>query len=232
MIAFDRPWQIVGLIALVVLIRVIVPRLSVLKANLRASILEFDDSLLIALLIVFCVVRPFVLQAFYIPSGSMLPTLHEGDRILVLKFWYRLTPPQPRDIVVFRAPKAALFANPALNPDVNEQKDFIKRLQGTPGDRLRVRDSALYRNGQRQTEPYLQSPPAYVWPEDPDQEVVVPPRNYVVMGDNRNNSNDSTKWRLPAKGGNLIDCPWVPEEGVLGKAWLIFWPLDRIRLLN
>ncbi len=81
MIAFDRPWQIVGLIALVVIVRVIIPRLSVLRSNLRASILEFDDSLLIALLIVFCVVRPFVLQAFYIPSGSMLPTLHEGDRI-------------------------------------------------------------------------------------------------------------------------------------------------------
>jgi signal peptidase I len=232
LIAFDRPWQIVGLIALVVLIRVIVPRLSVIRSQWRSSLLEFDDSLLIALLIVFCVVRPFVLQAFYIPSGSMLPTLHQGDRILVLKFWYRLSEPRPRDIVVFRAPRAALFGNPAQNPDVNAQKDFIKRLQGTPGDRLRVRDGALYRNGQRQQEPYLESPPAYVWPEDPDTEVVVPPGCYVVMGDNRNNSNDSTKWKLPTVGGEFTDSPWVPEEGLLGKAWLIFWPLDRIRLLN
>ena len=215
-IAFDRPWQIVGLLLLVVLIRIIAPRLPGLKPNHRASLLEFDDSLLIALLIVFCVVRPFVLQAFYIPSGSMLPTLEQGDRILVLKFWYRATPPRPGDIVVFRAPKAALYGNPLLNPDVNEQKDFIKRLQGTPGDHLRVKDAALWRNGRRINEPYIESPPAYVWPEDSDHDVVVPPGCYVVMGDNRNNSNDSRVWGM------------LDRNRVQGKAMFIFWPFGRI----
>jgi signal peptidase I len=230
-VAFDRPWQIVGLIALVVVLRVIIPRVPALS-RARNSLIEFDDSLLIALLVVFCVARPFVLQAFFIPSGSMLPTLHERDRILVLKFWYRLTPPQPGDIVVFRAPQSAYWANPTQNPELEEQKDFIKRLVGVPGSRLHVRNFALYRDGERLEEPYIQSDPAYTWPLDPDHDLVVPPEQHVVMGDNRNRSNDSTKWWLPTTGGSKAAAPFVPREAILGKAWLIFWPINRIRILH
>jgi signal peptidase I len=230
-VAFDRPWQIVGLIALVVVLRVIIPRVPALN-RVRNSLIEFDDSLLIALLVVFCVVRPFVLQAFFIPSGSMLPTLHERDRILVLKFWYRLTPPKPGDIVVFRAPQSAYWANPSQNPELEEQKDFIKRLTGVPENRLHVKNFALYRDGERVEEPYIQSDPAYTWPLDPDHDLVVPPEQHVVMGDNRNRSNDSTKWWLPTKGGSKAAAPFVPREAILGKAWLIFWPINRIRILH
>ncbi|MGQ9730537.1 MAG: signal peptidase I [Candidatus Zipacnadales bacterium] len=228
--AFDRPWQIVGLIGLAVILRLVIPRLPG-EGRWRASLLEFDDSLLIALLVVFCVVRPFVLQTFYIPSGSMLPTLQEQDRIIVLKCWYRFMDPQPGDIVVFRAPKSAYYSNPGENPDLNVPKDFIKRLVGVPGNRLRVEDTVLYRDGQPQSEPFIKWPRALDWPDAGD--LIVPPNCFVLMGDNRNNSNDSTRWCLPVKGtASTINAPFVSREMLQGKAWLIFWPVNRIRILR
>jgi signal peptidase I len=230
-VAFDRPWQIVGLIVLAVVLRLVIPRVPGL-GRWRGSVLEFDDSLLIAILVVFCVVRPYVIQTFYIPSGSMLPTLQEQDRIIVLKFWYHFKEPRAGDIVVFRAPKAAYYSNPSENPDLNEPKDFIKRLVGTPGDRLRVSDSLLYRNGQPQDESYIEWPPALPWPRDGHSEVTLPPDQFVVMGDNRNNSNDGTRWELPTFGPSRVNAPYVARERLLGKAWLIFWPVNRIRILH
>jgi signal peptidase I len=230
-VAFDRPWQIVGLTVLAVVLRLAFQRLPQ-SSRWRATLLEFDDSVLVAVLLVFCVVRPFVLQTFYIPSGSMLPTLQEKDRIVVLKCWYRFQPPKAGDIVVFRAPKSAYYGNPRENPDLNVPKDFIKRLVGTPGDRLRVQDATLYRNGQPQQEPYIDWPPVMPWPGRGDHELVVPPGQYVVMGDNRNHSNDSTRWELPTRGPDRIQAPFLSREMLLGKAWFIFWPLNRIRLLH
>jgi signal peptidase I len=230
-IAFDQSWQVVGLIGLVVVLRVLIPRIPT-QSRLRASLLELDDSLLIAILVVFCLLRPFVIQAFYIPSGSMEPTLRERDRILVLKFWYDVREPQPGDIVVFRAPKAAYYGNPLENQDLAEQKDFIKRLVGCPGDRLRVADYALYRNGKPVQEPYLKDPPIYSWPLDPVNDVLVPPGQEVVFGDNRNNSNDSHRWVLWTLGRGEVHAPFVARDALLGKAWLVFWPLRRARVLR
>jgi len=264
-LAFDRPWQIVSLIGLAVVLRLVfvarapgfgnwiaslalrltqswlvlvglalrflIQRVQGL-ARWRGSLLEFDDSLLIAILVVFCAVRPFVLQTFFIPSGSMLPTLQEKDRIIVLRCWYRFQEPKPGDIVVFRAPQSAYYSNPAENPDLNEQKDFIKRLVAAPGDRLRVYDSVLYRNGQPQDEPYIEWPKAIPWPGDGRSDLLVPPDQFVVMGDNRNNSNDSTRWELPTLGPSAVNAPYVSRERLLGKAWLIFWPPNRIRILH
>jgi signal peptidase I len=231
LIVFERPWQVVALIGLVVVARVLLSRFPGL-GRLRASLVELDDSLLIALLVVFCLLRPFVVQAFYIPSDSMLPTLQERDRILVLKFWYHVAEPRPGDIVVFRAPKSAYYSNPLQNPDLAEQKDFIKRLVGCPGDRLRVSDYALIRNGRPVEEPYLQEPPVYAWPLDFRNDVVVPAGQYVVFGDNRNNSNDSHRWMLPTRESGAVDAPFVPQEALLGRAWLVFWPLQRVRALR
>lgn len=231
MIAFERPWHVVGAIVLVVLSRVVLLRLPRL-GKLRALAAEFADSLLIAMLVVFCILRPFVVQAFYIPSGSMLPTLQEGDRILVLKFWYRFTEPRPGDIVVFRAPQAAYYSNPVENGNLAEQKDFIKRLVGGPGDRLRVRGYALFRNDELVEEPYIEVPPVYSWPYDPDRDLIVPPGHYVVFGDNRNNSNDSHRWVLPTIGGSEVCAPFVPRDALLGKAWAVFYPFSRIGVLH
>lgn len=213
----------------------------------RPSFLEFADSILIALLLVFCILRPFVIQAFFIPSGSMENTLLINDRILVNKFIYFFEEPKHGNIVVFRAP-------PQADPG---RKDFIKRLMGVPGDRICVHGGKVYRNGQALDEPYIKEPPMYNWPvigrdefapgilldrtngghewegilEDgvPGRvgEVLVPPGSVLVMGDNRNDSNDSTKWHQ----GDL-SAPFVPRENVLGQAKLIFWPLSRIRILQ
>ena len=224
LLAFDNPWEIVGLIALIVAIRVVVPRIR-LSASARATTLEFVDSGLIAALLVFCLLRPFVVQAFFIPSGSMIPTLETGDRILVNKFVYFLRDPAPDEIVVFNAPPAASI----------DDKDFIKRVVGAPGNSICVRDGALYRDGQRIEEDYIAAPPRYVWPdpENPENCLPVPEGNYVTFGDNRNDSNDSHRWGdWDPTTGQWINRPFVPRENMLGKALVIFWPPSRIGLLH
>lgn len=211
MLSFDNPWWVVAMIGLAVSLRVVGARAPALT-RWRASLLEFVDSALIALLLVFCILRPFVIQAFFIPSGSMLETLQINDRILVNKFIYFLREPGHGDIVVFRAP-----------PEASEdKKDFIKRVVGLPGDRLAVHDGKLWRNGQPVDEPYIKEPIFYTWPDEwnPTAEYIVPPNQLMVFGDNRNDSNDGHRW------GPL------PRDNILGKAMVIFWPPQRIRLLH
>jgi signal peptidase I len=250
MLAFDSPWWVITAIAIAALLRVWWAGAGYLRRH-RAGLLEFADSVLIALLLVFCILRPFVIQAFFIPSGSMENTLLINDRILVNKFIYFFREPQHGDIAVFRAPKQA-------DPG---RKDFIKRVMGLPGDRLSVHEGKVFRNGQPLDEPYIKEPPAYNWPvigrdefapgvlltrenggrewegimEDglPGRvgEVLVPPNCVVMMGDNRNDSNDSTKWHDSSLGAGL-SAPFVPRENVLGQAKLIFWPVPRMRVLH
>jgi len=178
--------------------------------EVRVSLLEFADSGLLALGLVFLIIRPFVVQAFFIPSGSMEPTLfgHDppipgepNDRILVNKFIYWFRPPQRQDIIVFKAPEVAS----------TDQKEFIKRLIGLPGDRIEVRDGRVWVNGELLDEPYLpdENQPTY------QGEWIVPEGRYFVLGDNRNNSHDSHRW------GHL------ERSRVQGKAMLRFWPLRR-----
>lgn len=107
--------------------------LSLSRAAAGRSLSDLLESVLIAVVLVFLLLRPFVIQSFFIPSGSMHPTLWEGDHILVNKLIYRLRPPQHGEVVVFRAP-------PAAAPD---EKDFIKRLIGLPGDRIEVREGFI-----------------------------------------------------------------------------------------
>ncbi|MBN1460797.1 MAG: signal peptidase I [Armatimonadetes bacterium] len=189
--------------------------------------LELLDSGLIAFVLVFILIRPFVVQAFYIPSESMEPTLLKHDRILVNKFIYRLNEPQRGDIIVFEAPPQALFGS--------EQKDFVKRLIGLPGDGIRVRrGDGVYVNGQRLEEPAEIPRPQYDFPTDsfdrPTEEpYVVPAGCYFVLGDNRNTSNDSHKWRDPLSGESA---PWLEADRLVGKAMVIFWPPPRVRLAS
>lgn len=243
--AFDNTWEVIGLVGVVVVLRVVVPRIRALD-QWRAAIIEFIDSALIAALLVFCLLRPFVIQAFYIPSGSMEPTLLKNDRILVNKFIYFFRDPVVGEIAVFNAPPQASETN----------KDFIKRVVGTPGDRLFVtpdvpglQKGGLHRNGQLVVEPYIKQLPHYRWPlrsgqfvKQPDGEIVfvgpadefvVPPGHLVMMGDNRNNSNDSHAWmRIDQESGRYVSEPYVPRANMLGKAEIIFWPPSRIRILH
>jgi len=221
----DQSWKIASLVGLLALLRIVWGLWR--KAPARHFAIESLDSGLIAFLLVFLVIRPFVVQAFYIPSMSMERTLLTGDRILVNKFIYRLNPPRRGDIVVFEAPKQAV-AGP-------EKKDFVKRLIGLPGDSIQVsRGEGVYVNGRRLLEPPEVDLPDYDWPLDemanPSQHpYVVPEGSYFVLGDNRNISSDSHKWEDPETGRPR---PFLEASRVLGKAMVIFWPPTRIRLVG
>jgi signal peptidase I len=164
------------------------------------GVIEFLVILLISFALVFGFVRPFVVEAFYIPSESMVPTLKVGDRVLVNKFIYRFTEPERGDIIVFESVEGG-------------GEELIKRVVGVPGDRIAVRSGKLLVNGEPQNEPYVND-------KFPDRSFYAPtnvPKNHVfVMGDNRANSRDS-RYFGP-----------VPERKIEGEAFLRFWPLDRI----
>ena len=209
MLAFENPWQVLELLGIIVVLRTVVPHVSFLR-NGRRAIMEFIDSGLVAVLLVFFILRPFVVQAFYIPSGSMEPTLVLRDRILVNKFIYYLRDPQAGDIVVFRSPPQASQI----------EKDFIKRVVGVAGDVLEHVGGKLYRNGQPVDEPYIRPPfGEWHWRALP-QPYTVPEGHVVVFGDNRGNSNDGHEW------GPL------PRANILGKAFVAFWPPHRVGLVR
>jgi len=149
-------------------------------------------------------VRLFIAEPRYIPSNSMEPTLVVGDRLLVDKVSYRWHPPRRGDVVVFRPPPQ--LSSYGYSPN----QAFIKRVVGLSGDTLQTALGQLYRDGQPLAEPYILEPPTYEMP--PRQ---VSEGNLFVMGDNRNDSNDSHVW------GEL------PQENIIGQARFRFWPLSR-----
>lgn len=162
------------------------------------------------LALVFGVIRPFIVQAYYVPSGSMHHTLMEHDRLLANKLSYRYGDLQRGDIIVFRAPTYVTHG---------KRIDFVKRLVGLPGDTLQVKGGRLLVNGRAQDESYLAEPyMTYRWGP-----VKVPPDSVVAMGDNRNNSNDSTKW-VDAAGK---PAPFLPISSIHGRAFYRFWPWPR-----
>jgi signal peptidase I len=188
----------------------------------KSLVREYGEAIVIAILLAL-VIRTFVVQAFTIPSGSMMDTLLVGDYILVNKFLYGpelpftdlrlpgLRTPRRGDIIVFKYPQ-------------DEKRDFIKRIIGTPGDAVQVRGQDVYVNGQRLVEPYTKhtSPSAhlgqaycgYAYGCEPTQ---VPADSYFVMGDNRDNSQDSRYWGF------------VRRDKIKGKAFLIYWSWDSDR---
>ena len=169
----------------------------------RAGFTELWLTILVAFALVFGFVRPFVLEAFRIPSESMVPTLEVGDRVFVNKFIYRFTEPERGDIVVFESVNGG-------------EEDLIKRVVGVPGDEVEVRSGTLLVNGEPQNEPYLNR-------EIPDDSFFGPSRlsegEVFVMGDNRANSADSRVF------GPL------PVENIEGEAFMRFWPPTRIGTL-
>lgn len=150
-------------------------------------------------------VRVVIAEPRYIPSDSMVPTLQVGDRLVVEKLSYRLQPAATGDIVVFDPP-------PLLQDlGYEAHRAFIKRVIGTPGSTVEVRDGTVYVNNQPLQEPYIDHPPNYQLGP-----VQVPPDQLLVLGDNRNNSNDSHVWG------------YLPQGNVIGRAVFRFWPPDRI----
>ncbi len=154
-------------------------------------------------------IRLFVAEPRFIPSDSMLPTLKIGDRLVVEKISYRLHQPERGDIIVFEPPQA--LQERGYLPD----QAFIKRVIGQPGQQIEVHNGQVYADGQRLREPYILQPPNYEWGP-----VIVPSDQYLVMGDNRNNSNDSHVWGF------------LPQQNIIGRAFFRFWPLDRFGLVE
>lgn len=260
---------------------------------LLKSVSEICESLAVAMGLVFLIIRPFIVQSFYIPSPSMHPTLIESDRLLVNKFIYRFREPRKGDIVVFKCP-------PNADRD-HVIKDYIKRVIAVPGDTVRItppmillgetqpdpaevraairysmelpadakvkfiKDGAIvddkkiaaseiakamnftantkvritpgevFLNGKLINEPYIAEDPNSLYPDESNmigfsqsdivndhgnRAVKIPEGRLLVMGDNRNNSNDARFWGL------------LDRKRILGKAMFIFWPLNRIRWIN
>jgi signal peptidase I len=150
-------------------------------------------------------IRAFVAEPRYIPSDSMLPTLEVGDRLVVEKVSYYFRPPATGEIVVFDPPQQLQIQGYA------KDQAFIKRVIGTPGQTVQVQDGKVYINGRSLKEDYIAEPPAYQM-----EAVQVPEDQLFVMGDNRNNSNDSHVWGF------------LPKQNVIGHACYRFWPFSRI----
>jgi signal peptidase I len=161
---------------------------------------EFILTIIVAFALVFGVVQPFIVQAFRIPSESMVPTLEVKDRILANKFIYRFTEPERGDIVVFDSVES-------------DDDTLIKRVVGLEGDEIRVQGGLLFVNGEPQQEPYLNEEETFRGYYGPS---IVPEGHVFVMGDNRDNSADSRVF------GPL------PSDNVKGEAFLRFWPISKI----
>jgi signal peptidase I len=145
---------------------------------------------------------------FIVPSESMAPTLQVGDRMFVRhRSEYH---PQVGDVIVFHAPEAAIRTL-GVAPDTI----FVKRIVGRPGQRIAVMKGQLFVNDTPVAEPYLAQPMHYTWGP-----VTVPPRSYIVLGDSRNESADSHLWGA------------LPEREIIGKAYKIYWPPDRVQPLS
>lgn len=148
--------------------------------------------------------RIFVAEPRFIPSASMFPTLDLGDRLIVEKVSYHLHTPQRGDIVVFSPPDSLQRQGFTAN------QAFIKRVVGVAGDTIAVFGGRLVVNQQPIAEAYIAEPPSYTWGP-----FTIPDGQVAVMGDNRNNSNDSHVWGF------------LPADRVIGRACFRFWPLDR-----
>jgi len=203
------------------------------KSREKQGTLAFLRELPVLLLVAFVLallIKTFLVQAFYIPSASMEPTLQVGDRVLVNKIPYHFHPPRRGDIIVFSDPHppASEHRNPfsaffhwlteGLGVSSNPEKDFIKRVIGLPGDTVEIDDrGVVFVNGKALQEPYI-SPFHDNRPYGP---IHVPAKSLFVLGDNRTLSNDSR-----------FGLGFIPYDKVVGRAFVIIWPPSRVRWLH
>lgn len=197
----------------------------------KSTLREYAEAILVAVALTL-VIRTFVIQAFRIPTGSMEDTLLVGDFLFVNKFLYgapipftdartpAIRAPRHGDIMVFKYPK-------------DPSRDFIKRVIGLPGDTIEIKDKIVYVNGVAQREPYVKFSSSRIQPKEYQNPVIYPPGagnrdnygpyvvpqgNYFMMGDNRDNSDDSRFWG--PLDGHLIK----------GKALFIYWSWDKEKM--
>jgi len=169
-------------------------------------VLEWTLIIVIAVLASF-LMRTFAFQTFFIPSGSMEPTLQVGDRIVVNKLAVSWGTINIGDVVVFKAPPAEDCGEPVT--------DLVKRVIGIPGDTLTSKGNTIYVNGVALTEKWPHTEPL----GQPIGHVHLKANQYFMMGDNHSDSCDSRMWGP------------VPRSDIIGKAFVRIWPLSRIGFL-
>jgi len=161
--------------------------------KLKGFLREFGVTL--ALAVVIFILLQAVISNVVVISSSMEPSLDIGQRLIINKVAYRFHEPERGDIIVFRLDDSKV--------------EYIKRIIGLPGETVEIKEETIYINGSKLDEPYIEDPPMYTLSQRKIEE-----GSYFVLGDNRNNSNDShNDWT-------------VPRQNIIGKAWLSIWPLS------
>jgi len=229
------PYVLGAVLGILVVARIVIwfAPAAVADDKQRGVVREYLDAFIIAGAVAL-VLMHYVVRTFWIPSGSMEPTLAINDVLLANEIQYRFGSPRDGQIAVFKPPSQV--------PELGDT-DFIKRVIAGPGDTLKIHDGSVYRDGVKLSEPYLKQAPDYELslqnydlvidgiPLDPTR-AVVPPKSewqapdrvpngyYIMLGDNRNNSDDSHLWGF------------LQRDQFVGHAFFVFWPLTRSRLLH
>ncbi|MFA5499669.1 MAG: signal peptidase I [Candidatus Omnitrophota bacterium] len=192
-----------------------------MNEKVKSEIREWTESIIIALILAL-LIRTFIVQAFKIPSGSMIPTFQVGDRIFVNKFIYgaripftdirlpAVRQPERGDIMVFVSPEAP-------------KRDFVKRLIARGGEKFEIRNGNIYIDGKQIEVPLSVRSNYYYNRGDYGKEgdvITVPKDSFFVLGDNSANSRDSRYWGF------------VPKKNLIGRAICIYWPINRMRLIK
>lgn len=172
------------------------------NTSLGEEIKDWVVSILIAVVLAFFI-RYFIVELYMVEGPSMRPTLVNSERLVVNKFIYRFKQPERGEILVFKYPR-------------DQSRDFIKRVIAIPGDTIEVKEGRVFVNGQLLNETYILERTKGSYPLS-----TVPEGHVFVMGDNRNNSEDS----------RFKDVGFVPYTLIKGKAVIVFWPLDHIKAL-
>lgn len=172
------------------------------KTSLGEEIKDWVVSILIAVVLAFFI-RYFIVELYMVEGPSMRPTLVNSERLVVNKFIYRFKQPERGEVLVFKYPR-------------DQSRDFIKRVIAIPGDTIEVKEGRVFLNGQLLNETYILERTRGSYPLS-----TVPEGHVFVMGDNRNNSEDS----------RFKDVGFVPYTLIKGKAVIVFWPLDHIKSL-
>jgi signal peptidase I len=182
------------------------PSTKKVSPKTRKMIIEWVVIVIVAIMVSF-LLRTFAFQTFYIPSGSMEPTLQVGDRIIVSKLSVEFGTIHIGDIMVFKAPPAENCGEPVV--------DLVKRVIGLPGDHLTSVGNTIYVNGKPLKETWTHTEPL----GQAIGHVTVPTNQYFMMGDNHSDSCDSRMWGT------------VPRSDMIGKAFIRIWPLNRLGFL-
>jgi len=150
------------------------------------------------------VIRNYLIDTRIVPTGSMLPTIQLQDRLIVDRIFYKYDTIERGDVIVFTAPM-----------DADEDKDLVKRTIGLPGEKLEVKEGAVYINDKVLNEPYVVEPADYNYGP-----VTIPEDSYFMLGDNRRYSKDSHVWG------------YVPADNILGRVWIRYWPMEGFGYLT